>query len=72
MAVEQKSLVIHLDETRCDGCRQCLPACSYGGLLSAPGERKPYIDPWACTGCGTCTTVCPLEALWLQARDGHR
>jgi len=68
LAIDQKDFVVYSDESRCDGCRLCMPACSHGALLSAPGERKPYIDRWSCTGCGSCTTVCPQQALQFQKR----
>ncbi|MGD8849163.1 MAG: 4Fe-4S binding protein [Anaerolineales bacterium] len=68
MAIEQKSVVVFLNEDLCDGCRMCLPVCSYGALLTIPGERKPYVDHWSCTGCGTCVTTCPLQAMQLSKR----
>lgn len=60
--------IIHLDEAVCTACRECLPACNYGGLLNVPGEKKPMVDPWSCTGCGTCITVCHEAALRLTPR----
>ena len=60
--------VAYLDEELCDGCRACLPACNFKGLISIPGERMPMVNPWSCTGCGTCVTTCPKDALTLQGK----
>ncbi len=59
---------IELDETLCDGCRKCLPACSYTALIWVRAENELLVDTWACTGCGSCVTVCPQNALSLHPR----
>jgi MinD superfamily P-loop ATPase len=65
MAVELK-FIARLEDALCDGCKICLPACSYRALLLIPGEQVPMVDIWACAGCGTCVTTCPREALALR------
>ncbi len=65
MTIAEATFIVFLDETRCRGGRACLPVCNYGGLINIPGEKMPMVDPWSCTGCGTCLTVCPEEALTL-------
>ena len=69
MAVIDVAHIIHLDEELCDGCRICLPACNFKGLLSIPGERMPMVDSWSCTGCGKCVTTCPQFALTLHPKE---
>ncbi len=69
MTVAEATYIVLLDENRCQASRDCLPACSYGGLFHLPGEKRPMVDPWACTGCGTCVTACPEDALRLIPRD---
>ncbi|TFH36496.1 MAG: 4Fe-4S dicluster domain-containing protein [Anaerolineales bacterium] len=59
---------VSLDEALCSACRACLPSCKHGGMLHVPGERIPMVDPWSCTGCGTCISVCPEDALRLTLR----
>jgi MinD superfamily P-loop ATPase len=59
---------IELDESLCDGCRKCLPACSYTALIWVSAEAELLVDTWACTGCGSCVTVCPQKALSLQPK----
>jgi MinD superfamily P-loop ATPase len=60
--------VVALDESRCDGCRECLRSCNFGALIWVTAERVILADPWACTGCGACVTTCARAALSLQAR----
>jgi heterodisulfide reductase subunit A len=69
MAVIEVTYIVSLDEELCDGCRICLPACSFKGLILIPGERMPMVDPWSCTGCGKCVTACPQGALTLQPKE---
>ncbi|MEJ2550277.1 MAG: 4Fe-4S dicluster domain-containing protein [Anaerolineales bacterium] len=60
---------IELDAANCDGCRKCLPSCSYTALIWVHAENELLVDTWACTGCGSCVTVCPQKALSLRPRD---
>ncbi|MGB2897504.1 MAG: 4Fe-4S dicluster domain-containing protein [Anaerolineales bacterium] len=69
MALIVAAHIVCLDEELCDGCRICLPACNFKGLLSIPGERMPMVDLWSCTGCGTCVTTCPQGALTLHCKE---
>ncbi|MEW6566813.1 MAG: 4Fe-4S dicluster domain-containing protein [Chloroflexota bacterium] len=62
--------VAELIDGRCSGCRECLSHCAVRALLWVQGEEAVLIDPWACTGCGTCTTACPQEALHMRPRHG--
>jgi indolepyruvate ferredoxin oxidoreductase alpha subunit len=48
---------------KCIGCKQCVltfgcTAISYDDL-----EGKALIDPTICMGCGTCSQVCPVQAI---------
>jgi MinD superfamily P-loop ATPase len=61
---------IELDEALCDGCRKCLPACNFAALIWVRADNELLVDTWACTGCGTCVTVCPQKALSLRPRGG--
>jgi MinD superfamily P-loop ATPase len=60
--------VAALEEERCSGCRECLPACDAGALIWVTAERELMIDPWSCTGCGDCVRICPDGALSLGPR----
>ncbi len=69
MAVIEATYIVYLYEELCDGCRLCLPACKFTGLISIPGEHMPMVDPWSYTGCGTCVTTCPQGALTLRTKE---
>jgi MinD superfamily P-loop ATPase len=68
MGVGRGNSVAVLDEAICEGCVLCLPGCRYGGLIWVTGERTLLIDPWSCTGCGTCVSLCPRNALHMEER----
>jgi MinD superfamily P-loop ATPase len=61
--------VVEVNEAHCDGCRQCLHACNYGALLWVSSDQTILVDPWACSGCGTCTTICLRDAVTLRPRS---
>jgi MinD superfamily P-loop ATPase len=54
-----------LDETRCSGCGDCVPACPVDCLELA--GRLPWLPrPTACVSCGICVLICPENALVLE------
>ncbi|NIS81168.1 MAG: 4Fe-4S dicluster domain-containing protein [Anaerolineales bacterium] len=61
--------VVMLNDSFCDGCRQCLPSCTFGAMIWVRSDETLLIDSWACTGCGTCVTACPGHALKLRPRS---
>jgi len=68
MSLTDLKLIAEINDELCDGCRKCLPSCSYKALLLVPSERTPMVDPWSCTGCGTCMTACPHDAISFLAK----
>gem|GEM_PF-1525751 len=64
------TLVVRLDDQRCNGCHLCLRACRYSALNWVAGEQAVWADPWQCNGCGSCQSVCPNNALRLGSRLG--
>lgn len=52
-------------------CRRCGEACDAQAIafrLVGRGRAEPRLDEAACTGCGDCAAVCPVEAISLVAR----
>ncbi len=49
-------------------CRSCADACEVGAIrfqLRTGGRDVPLLDAGACTGCGGCKSVCPVDAIAL-------
>ncbi len=51
-----------IDDSRCDGCGECVPACPVGAIGGVPGQVH-RIDAEVCTRCGGCLSVCPVDAI---------
>ena len=50
--------VDHMDQT-------CVSVCPVDCISSEPGiDRKFYIDPDGCIECGSCSSVCPNDAIY--------
>lgn len=50
-------------------CRSCGEACDQQAIRFRFNDRRlaePHIDTDACTGCGFCIAVCPVDALQRQ------
>jgi len=47
---------------KCNLCRRCLEACSFGALKAESGIK---VDELRCEGCGACILACPENAVKL-------
>ena len=50
-----------VDETRCSHCCKCAEICQYHAI--AVLGQKTLVFPQLCHGCGSCTTLCPEQAI---------
>lgn len=60
MKVKRK--IIEIDEEKCDGCGQCVPACAEGAIQVLDGKARLVAERY-CDGLGACLGECPNDAL---------
>lgn len=60
-------LIICIDRGLCDGCGNCITACSEEVLTMEAGKAL-LVDEDYCDGLGECLSFCPAGALSLKAR----
>jgi Fe-S-cluster-containing hydrogenase component 2 len=63
-----KRSIIEIDESKCDGCGQCIDACHEGALALVGGKAKLVKDSF-CDGLGACIGDCPQGALTIVERE---
>lgn len=56
--------VIEIDESKCDGCGLCVPACAEGAIQIIDGKAKLISDRY-CDGLGACLGDCPQGAITM-------
>ena len=59
--------VIRIDEDKCDGCGQCVPACAEGAIRIIDGKARLISDRF-CDGLGACLGHCPQGAISMEER----
>jgi Pyruvate/2-oxoacid:ferredoxin oxidoreductase delta subunit len=60
--------IIEIDESKCDGCGQCVLACAEGAIEIREGKAKVISDD-LCDGLGACLGDCPQGALKIVERE---
>ena len=63
-----KRRIIRIDEDKCDGCGQCVPACAEGAIRMIDGKARLTSDRF-CDGLGACLGHCPRGALTVEERQ---
>ena len=63
-----KRKIIHIDESKCDGCGLCVNACHEGALQLVNGKAKLISESY-CDGLGDCLPECPQGAITLKERE---
>ncbi len=62
--------IIEIDETLCDGCGQCVPACEEGAIEIVNGKARLVAEKY-CDGLGACLGNCPTGALKIIEREAE-
>lgn len=60
--------IVQIDEEKCDGCGECVPACHEGALKVVDGKVKLLADH-LCDGLGDCLGECPRGAIRIDRRE---
>lgn len=61
--------IIEIDETKCDGCGQCVLDCAEGALAIIDGKAR-LVSETFCDGLGACLH-CPQGALSIVTREAQ-
>lgn len=62
--------VIRIDEEKCDGCGECVPACAEGAIAVVAGKARLSSDV-LCDGLGACLGECPQGAITVIEREAE-
>jgi len=60
--------IITIDEEKCDGCGNCVPACVEGALQVIDGKAR-LVKQSYCDGLGACLGDCPQDALHVTTLE---
>jgi Fe-S-cluster-containing hydrogenase component 2 len=63
-----KRKIITINQELCDGCGNCVSACSEGALQIVDGKAKLVKEDF-CDGFGDCLGGCPTGALVIEERE---
>ncbi len=60
--------VVRIDEDKCTGCGECVPACAEGAIQIVDGVARLAADN-LCDGLGACLGDCPENAITIEERE---
>lgn len=63
-----KRKIIEIDEQKCNGCGDCIPACPEGAIQLIDGKAR-LISDLCCDGLGACLGHCPQNAITIEERE---
>ena len=63
-----KRKIVHIDEEKCNGCGECVPACHEGALQVIDGKAR-LVKEIYCDGLGDCLGACPQDAITVEERE---
>jgi NAD-dependent dihydropyrimidine dehydrogenase PreA subunit len=63
-----KRKIVKIDESKCDGCGECVIACAEGAFKIIDGKARLTSDKY-CDGLGACLGECPQGAITITERE---
>lgn len=63
-----KRKIIQIDQSRCNGCGDCIPNCPEGAIQVIDGKAR-LISDQCCDGLGACIGHCPQGAILIEERE---
>ena len=62
--------IVKIDETKCNGCGLCVPACMEGALQVIDGKARLISEKY-CDGLGACLGECPQGAITIEETEAE-
>ena len=66
IALVKPQRVMKVDTDKCRACGRCVREIGCPALFVGE-DKKVFVEPSLCTGCGLCTDVCPFDAIGGEA-----
>lgn len=60
--------IVRIDESKCDGCGDCVPSCAEGAIAVVDGKAR-LVGDVLCDGLGACLGECPRGAITVEERE---
>jgi Pyruvate/2-oxoacid:ferredoxin oxidoreductase delta subunit len=65
-----KRKILSIDESKCNGCGNCVPGCPEGALRIINGKAR-LVNDLFCDGLGACIGECPEGAIKIEEREAE-